>query len=322
MMEFFIDTRVMIIVAAIILDLLIGDPKWLPHPVIGFGKLITFMEKKLNRGSSRQKKRQGVLLLTVVVGIAFASTFAIIYFLYQLHMIAGVLVEVYLISSTIAVKGLRQAALQVAVPLAQGNLFEARRQLSMIVGRDTENLGESELVRGTVETVAENTVDGITAPLFWAFIGGAPFAMAYRAINTLDSMVGYKNERYVDFGWSSARIDDVVNWIPAKFTSITLWLGAFFVRGTNKRKAWQITLRDASKHPSPNSGWSEAMVAGLMGIQLGGRNYYQGEVSHRAEMGNSENPLSCIHINQSIRLMHGGWFVFFMILALLWIIFN
>lgn len=320
MIDAFINTRVMIIAAAILLDLLIGDPKWLPHPVIAFGKLITSLDKSLNRGSGKRKKWGGLLLTFIVVGVVFAASFGILLLFYQVHLFAGVLLEVYLISSTIAITGLRQAALQVAVPLSRGDLVEARFQLSMIVGRDTENLTESEITRGTVETVAENTVDGITAPLFWAFIGGAPLAMAYRAINTLDSMVGYKNERYIDFGWSSARLDDVVNWLPARMTSLTLWLGALFIRGSRMKKAWTVTLRDARKHPSPNSGWSEAMVAGLIGVQLGGRNEYEGEVSYRAKMGDSIQQLTCSHIHQSIRFMHGGWVIFYMIFALIWVI--
>jgi len=320
MIEVFIDTRVIIIAAAILLDLTIGDPKWLPHPVIGFGKLIAFLDKRLNLGSAKRKKWSGLLLTFVVVGVVFTASFGILLLFYHIHLLAGVLLEVYLISSTMAIKGLRQAALQVAIPLSKGDLVEARLQLSMIVGRDTENLGESEIVRGTVETVAENTVDGVTAPLFWAFIGGAPLAMVYRAINTLDSMVGYKNKRYADFGWSSARLDDVVNWLPARMTSLTLWLGAFFIKDSSMKKAWILTLRDARKHLSPNSGWSEAMVAGLMGVQLGGRNEYQGEASFRAKMGDPIEPLTRIHIHQSIRYMHGGWAIFYVFFALIWIV--
>lgn len=320
MIEAFIDTRVVIITAAILLDLIIGDPKWLPHPVIGFGKLIAFMDKKLNHGSRQRKKWCGLLLTFIVVGVVFLSSAIALLLMYQIHMYAGLLFEVYLISSTIAIKGLRQAALQVAVPLSQGDLVGARFQLSMIVGRDTESLQESEIVRGTVETVAENTVDGITAPLFWAFIGGAPLAMAYRAINTLDSMVGYKNGRYADFGWSSARLDDVVNWLPARVTSVTFWLGSTFTQESKLRQAWVVTLRDARKHPSPNSGWSEAMVAGLMGIQLGGRNEYQGEVSNRAKMGDQIEQLMSVHIYKSIRLMHGGWVIFYLLFVLIWFV--
>ncbi|WP_280770269.1 adenosylcobinamide-phosphate synthase CbiB [Salipaludibacillus daqingensis] len=320
MIDFLIETRIWIITAAILLDIIIGDPKWLPHPVIGFGKLISFLDKKWNHGSARRKKNHGILTTTVVVGVVIIGSVSILGLFYHIHVLVGMLVEVYLISSTIAIKGLRQAALQVALPLSQGHLVEARYELSMIVGRDTQKLEEKDIVRGAVETVAENTVDGITAPLFWAFIGGAPLAMAYRSINTLDSMVGYKNERYSEFGWASAKLDDLVNWVPARITSLTFWLGSFFMKGSRWRKAWLVTMRDAKKHPSPNSGWSEAMVAALMGVQLGGRNEYKGIVSHRAEMGDPLQPLTCQHIYKSIGLMHGGWILFYLLFSFIWFV--
>jgi adenosylcobinamide-phosphate synthase len=265
----------------------------------------------LNCGENRKSK--GIILTATVIVITYIITFSIVYLAYQLHLIAGVLVEIYFISTTIAIKGLRSAAKDVLTPLRNGNLVEARINLGMIVGRDTKSLPESEVVRGTVETIAENTVDGITAPLFWALIGGAPLAMVYRAINTLDSMVGYKNERFMQFGWASAKLDDVVNWIPARFTALAMWVASFFIKGSKKINGWKITWRDARKHPSPNSGWSEAMVAGLIGIQLGGINYYNGIKSVRATMGDPLRELGRSDIEKSILYMHGGWIVFFII---------
>lgn len=214
-----------------------------------------------------------------------------------------------MLSTTIAIKGLKDAALQVAVPLGEGKLDEARKQLSMIVGRDTKELAPHDIARGAVETVAENTVDGITAPLFWFFIGGVPAAMTYRAINTLDSMVGYKNARFAQFGWASARTDDVVNWVPARLTAISMGL-ASILRSEFRarlRQAIMIVFRDAPKHPSPNSGWPEAMTAGLLGVALGGRNTYQGVVSKRATMGEATRSLQCLDIPKAILIMHGGW---------------
>jgi adenosylcobinamide-phosphate synthase len=309
-----------ILLGAVALDLLIGDPKWLPHPVIGMGKLISFLEQRWNQGEHRRGK--GVALTIVVVGISYLVAFLLLYLAYKLHMMLGILLEIYLISTTIAIKGLRQAALQVAFPLLEGNLAEARKQLSMIVGRDSETLSEAEIVRGTVETVAENTVDGITAPLFFAILGGAPLAIAYRAINTLDSMVGYKNERFLQFGWASARLDDVSNWIPARLTSLAMWLSALFIRPLRMARALRLTLRDAPKHPSPNSGWSEAMVAGLLGIQLGGVNSYGGVLSERARMGEGTRELRIGDIKQTILFMHGGWVIFliFSLAIKLWIV--
>ncbi|KHF40755.1 cobalamin biosynthesis protein CobD [Halalkalibacter okhensis] len=300
-----------ILVAAIFVDLFMGDPRWLPHPVVQMGKLISFCETRLNQGKNRVSK--GVFLASVVVLFVFIVTFFIVFIAYQWHPIAGILVEIYFISTTIAIKGLRSAALEVYIPLTSGNLGEARNKLRMIVGRDTERLSESEVVRGTVETVAENTVDGITAPLFWAMIGGAPLAMAYRAINTLDSMVGYKNERFNQFGRASAKLDDVVNWIPARLTAVAMWLSSFFLIGSNRLHGLKITYRDAKKHPSPNSGWPEAMVAGLLGIQLGGINYYKGIKSQRATMGDPNRALTQTDIKKSIQYMHGGWVLFILL---------
>jgi adenosylcobinamide-phosphate synthase len=313
MMIELVSLHVIIILGAVMLDLLIGDPRWLPHPVIGMGKLISALEKRWNQG--RTRKLKGIALLLVVAGCIYGLSFIIIYVAYKFHLVLGVLIEIYLISTTIAIKGLRDAAIQVATPLAHGDLAEARKQLRMIVGRDTETLSESEMVRGTVETVAENTVDGITAPLFFALIGGAPLALTYRAVNTLDSMVGYKNERFLQFGWASARLDDVLNWIPARVTSFAMLCSALFIPQSRVKQGLLITLRDASKHPSPNSGWSEAMVAGLMGIQLGGINTYQDIPSERAKMGEATRGLHRSDIERSILYMHGGW-IFFLVMIL------
>jgi adenosylcobinamide-phosphate synthase len=315
----FTGVSVILLVGAVLLDLLIGDPKWLPHPVIGMGKLISTLEVKWNQGE--RKKLKGIALTVIVVGIVYVLAFVVVYVAYQLHVLIGIMLEIYLISTTIAIKGLRDAAVQVAVPLSQGDLAQARKKLSMIVGRDTDTLPESEIVRGTVETVAENTVDGITAPLFFALIGGAPLALAYRAVNTLDSMVGYKNERFIHFGWASARLDDVLNWIPARITSLVIWSSSFFIPHSRVKQALSITFRDAPKHPSPNSGWSEAMVAGLMGIQLGGRNMYQGIPSNRAKMGEATRELQEADIGRAILHMHGGWVVFLVIILFInWLV--
>lgn len=298
----------LILVAAILLDLVVGDPRWLPHPVVLIGKLISSLEQSWNRGKNRVGK--GIVLTTAVIIIVFFVSFVIVFSAYQIHPVAGILVEIYFISTTIAIKGLRTAAQSVLNHLILGNLGEARKSVSMIIGRDTKSLSESEVVRGTVETVAENTVDGITAPLFWAIIGGGPLAMVYRAINTLDSMVGYKNEKFKQFGWASAKLDDVVNWIPARLTALAIWVAAFFIKGSKKKHGWKITWRDARKHPSPNSGWSEAMVAGLLGIQLGGINYYNEIKSVRSTMGDPLRDLVRSDIAKSIIYMNGGWIIF------------
>ena len=314
----FSENLLMILGAAILLDLIIGDPRWLPHPVVQMGKLISFLDQKWNHGEHRMKK--GMVLTLTVILFVFLVTSAVLFIAYKLHPVFAIILEIYLISTTIAINGLSTAAKAVLHPLGNGDIVEARKQLSMIVGRDTKSLPEKEIVRGTVETVAENTVDGITAPLFWAIIGGAPLALVYRAINTLDSMVGYKDERYSQFGWASAKLDDLANWIPARITALFIWISALFIKGSKLKHALMITLRDARKHPSPNSGWSEAMVAGLLGVQLGGINYYKGRKSERATMGDPQRTLRQSDIPKAIQYMHGGWIVFLLILGLIFFV--
>uniref|UniRef100_UPI00056D21A3 adenosylcobinamide-phosphate synthase CbiB n=1 Tax=Paenibacillus durus TaxID=44251 RepID=UPI00056D21A3 len=220
-----------------------------------------------------------------------------------IHPIIRSLAAVWLISTTIAIKGLGDAAMQVFRPLIKGDLDSARTYVGYIVGRETHALSEREVTRATVETVAENIVDAVVAPLFYALIGGAPLALLYRAVNTLDSMVGYKNDKYRYFGWASARLDDVLNYIPARITGLLLWAAALMTKGLNAARAWQAMRRDAAKHPSPNSGIPEAAVAGALGIQLGGFNSYGGIVSERARMGTATRELAAEDIRQTIKIL-------------------
>lgn len=276
------------ITLAFIIDFIIGDPPSWPHPVKWIGSLIAKLEKAWNNGP-RQKQKGAVMLFCVLAVVFFAASF-ICYIAYQLHFFVGIVVESLLIATTIARKSLRDAAMEVYKPLEEKDLCEARKKLSYIVGRDTENLDEKEIIRATVETVAENTSDGVTAPMFWAFIGGAPLALVYRAINTCDSMVGYKNERFAQFGWASAKLDDAANWLPSRLTGFIMIL-CYQPRKISKGKAFQLLFRDAKKHASPNSGWCEVAAAALLGVQLGGRNTYKGVVSNRALIGEPLLPL-------------------------------
>lgn len=278
---------------ALLIDRVIGDPPAWPHPVKWMGSLISALNKKWNHGSNRKGK--GIIMVLVVLFSVLLPAILITTLAYQIHLFAGLIVESILISTTIAHKSLKEAALEVYTPLEKQDMRQARLKLSYIVGRDTEHLTESEIVRGTVETVAENSSDGVTAPLFWAWIGGAPLALVYRAINTCDSMVGYKNDRYADFGWASARLDDVVNWLPSRLTAFFMLLANRPFRN-NRKNTWNILFRDAKKHPSPNSGWCEAGAAALLGVQLGGTNTYKGVVSNRALMGDPITPLKRNHI--------------------------
>ncbi|MCY9588826.1 cobalamin biosynthesis protein CobD [Paenibacillus chitinolyticus] len=348
--------------AAVAVDLVIGDPKWPTHPVIRIGSLISFLERKLRKEpasrksapectgggqaeagaetgaetravagaaegvpleagapldtagqaaalSPRSLKRRGIVLAAAVMLAAFAAMTAVTAIVAAIHPWLGYAVTTWFISTTIAVKGLKDAARLVAVPLAAGDLAAARKYTGYIVGRDTKNLDEGELTRAVVETVAENTVDGVVSPLVFALIGGAPLAMLYRAANTLDSMVGYKNDRYVHFGWASARWDDVMNWIPARLTGILLILAAAVQPRMSAFRAARSVGRFARLHPSPNSGIPESAVAGALGIELGGRNTYGTVVSERARMGWPLRPRNRGDIDGTVRLLYGatGW---------------
>jgi len=256
-----------------------------------------------------------VIMLLFVLVTVFLIVTAITAAFYLIHPVLGILAEGFLIATTIAQKSLKEAALEVYHPLKKGDLKEARMKLSYIVGRDTEKLDEQEVVRGTVETVAENTTDGVTAPLFWALIGGAPLAMVYRAINTCDSMVGNMSERYREFGWASAKLDDVVNWIPSRITGVLMILSNKPEK-SSYRAVWTLLFRDAKRHPSPNSGWGEAAVAAILGIQLGGINFYKGVISNRAKMGDPIVPLVMGHILKTNQILTRTVFLF---LITLWI---
>ena len=298
---------------AYIIDQIIGDPPDWPHPVKMFGRMIAWFDRRFNCGNYR--RLNGLLMVCFLIIVVFAVSLGIVYLSYRIHPWLGIGVEAILIATTIAQKGLKDAALAVVTPLKCGDFPAAREQLSHIVGRDTDHLDEAEIVRGTVETVAENISDGITAPLFWAFIGGAPLALVYRLINTCDSMVGYTNKTYNHFGWASAKIDDIVNYIPARLTGLVIMTVKKPVH-TSYRKAWTIVRRDVRKHTSPNSGWGEAPVASILGIQLGGINYYQGEQSIRNTMGSAFEPLSIKHIYQTITVMRRTVFIFLVMLIL------
>ncbi|MCG6659289.1 cobalamin biosynthesis protein CobD [Halomonas campisalis] len=301
--------------AAILLDLLIGDPRCLPHPVVGMGRLIAVLERAWNHGSPRARRLKGLLLTALVVAGVFLLAWLVLRGLAWIHPALALVAELWLLATTLAIKGLRDAALAVAVPLARGDLTEARLALGQVVGRDTATLDEAEITRGAVESVAENSVDGITAPLFWALLGGAPLALAYKAVNTLDSMVGYRNARYADFGYASARLDDLANWLPARLTALAMWLGALALPAARCRGALASVVREVPRHASPNSGWPEAMMARLLGVRLGGTNHYAGVPSHRATLGEPLEALGVTHIDRAIRHMHAGWLLFLLMMA-------
>lgn len=311
---------VVLVALAIVIDMVVGDPRSLPHPVVVIGRAISALEKRWNQGGARWRRRLGFLLTATIVLGTFSLAWLSLVLLTWVNPWLGVVSELWLLSTTLAIKGLAQAGRAISEPLASGDFVSARRALSMVVGRDTEQLDEADITRGAVETLSENTVDGITSPLFFALIGGAPLALAYKAINTLDSMVGYQNECFSDFGYASAKLDDIANWLPARLTALCLWLAGVLLSLKGSSLQWKgalaATCQQAPRHPSPNAGWPEAMVANLLGVQLGGTNVYQGVVSHRATLGESLNTLRVVHIDTTIGLMHGAWLIFFLLMSL------
>lgn len=293
-----------IILYGTLLDIVLGDPRIIPHPVVYMGKVISRGEALIRRYfvTARALQWAGVgLTLMVVIG-SFSFFWTLLWLAYKSNFIFGTVLSVFLMSQSLAINSLYKHAQAVARPLSRGDLTAARQALRLIVGRDTEELDESEIIRGTVETVAENTVDGIIAPLFYGIIGGPALALAYKAVNTLDSMIGYKDERYINLGWAAARLDDLANYIPARISAL-LFLGLAPFTGGGLAGVWKMLRRDARKHPSPNSGFPEAAVAGALGIQLGGLNYYRGNPSFRALIGDKKRSLALRDINRSLVLM-------------------
>lgn len=298
------DKVVTVVVAAVCLDLLLGDPRWLPHPVVWIGRMIKALEVVLRR-TVPNERAGGVCLLVITVGVAYGSALAILKVAHAVHPYVGLAVAVLLGWTTLAARSLHRESRLVADALGRGDIGGARQSLSYIVGRDTAELEEPEIWRGAVETVAENTSDGVIAPLFFLVLGGPALALAYKAVNTLDSMVGYKNERYLHFGSASARFDDIVNFIPARLTGFLMAVVAPMF-GLSAREAWRIMRRDGRNHSSPNSGIPEAAAAGALGVKLGGTNTYFGVPVAKPTIGDSRKPLSAAAWQGAVRLMYGA----------------
>jgi adenosylcobinamide-phosphate synthase len=285
---------------ALALDFAIGDPRWFPHPVRLIGRLAAWLETPTRR--VLPPRAAGIVTVLATVGATAAATWGCIGAASLIHPIAGDVAKVLVLWTTLAARDLARHALDVGRALSAGDLPSARQRLGKIVGRDTETLDETEIVRGAVESVAENTMDGVTAPLFYACLFGPVGAMAYKAINTLDSTFGYRNPRYLYFGWASARLDDVAGFVPARLTAPIIAVAAALI-GLRPIHSLRIFVRDRRKHPSPNSGLSEAAMAGAMGIQLGGLNYYFGQPSPKPTLGEPLVELTRKHIFQTIKLM-------------------
>lgn len=292
-MEIINNNFIFVLIPAFLLDLAIGDPPAFPHPVKVIGKGIAMLERIFLTPviSKRQERLKGIFLAVIIVASTFFAAFLlekwILFGMRGVYRIFGYALLVYLTASTIATKELLKAGLQILNAVKEGNIELARRRLGMVVGRDVAELDMKGIIKATAETLSENLSDGIIAPLFYLTLGGLPLGMAYKAVNTLDSMVGYKNERYINFGWASARLDDVLNYIPARITGLLIAVssGILFKSITVFRDSLKTMFRDGKKHPSPNSGYPEASLAGALGLRLGGPSFYNGVLVQKPYIG-------------------------------------
>lgn len=278
-----------LIAAALALDLLIGDPRFLPHPVRLIGALVGLGDRRLRSGEPGRDFIAGLLLALGVVALAGALTWAVIAGLDSVAPALGAALALWVSASALALRGLDQAAGRIERAVLKGDDELARRLLPALVGRDPQRLGRIAIIRATVESLAENCSDGVIAPLLFLFIGGPAAAIAYKAVNTLDSMIGYRDGRHLYFGKAAARLDDVANFIPARISALLLTAAAALYLGRGGR-ALSVCRADARRHESPNAGFPEAAMAGALGIQLGGDAFYEGRLEKRALLGRPERP--------------------------------
>ena len=297
---------------AYVLDLIFGDPQNVVHPVQVIGKIISAGEKVLLR--KKYKFLAGAVLNIFTVSITYTSMYLIsksvkisVFFM---------IIEIYLMYTIFSINSLAREGNRVYRIMKEGDIEKARKDLSYLVSRDTEMMDEKMIIRSTMETISENTVDGIVAPMFYMFLGGMPLAMAYKAINTLDSMVGYKNEKYMDFGKFSAKVDDAVNFIPARITGILIVL-ASMILGYDYKNSLKIFIRDRKNHSSPNSAHSEASVAGALGVQFGGKVSYFGKEIDKPTIGDKTKEFELEDIRKNIRIMYVTSFLSLVIFSLI-----
>lgn len=305
------------------LDWLVGDPAWLPHPVRWMGRMIGGGEKLLRRfvRTQRGEFAGGLLLTVVTVGAFGAGSWRLLLLLESWNPGLEFAASLYLAVTTLATRSLLDEARAVRGFLAHNDLPAARRQVSRIVGRDTDDLDGPEVVRAAIETLAESASDGIIAPMLYLAIGGVPAALAYKAINTLDSMIGHRGERYEFFGKCAARLDDAANFIPARLTGL-LFVVAAWALGLGWRGAWRVMRRDGARHLSPNAGRPEAAMAGALGVRLGGTNYYDGEPHAGHHLGDAQSPLDVRALQNAMRLTAGvSLLMFALCLCAHWLLF-
>ena len=303
-------TLVIKIWIAYVLDLIFGDPQNIIHPVQVIGKMISSGEKFLlgeNSGLSRKYKFFAGMMLNITV---ISLTYGITYLIHRTseNSIILTVAEIYLMYTVFSINSLAREGNRVYNILKEGNIERARKDLSYLVSRDTETMDEKMIIRSTMETISENTVDGIVAPMLYMFLGGLPLSMTYKAINTLDSMVGYKNEKYMDFGKFSAKLDDVANFIPARITGILIVI-ASMILGYDYKNSLKIFIRDRKNHSSPNSGHAEAGVAGALGVQFGGKVSYFGKEVDKPVIGDKTKDFELEDIKKNIKIMYAASFL-------------
>lgn len=292
------------LLAVCALDGIFGDPRWLPHPVRLIGAFVNLCEPMVRSRfvSGHGRRIAGTVLALFVAGTSFLAAWGALEVAFLVHPWLGHLLWIVLGYTTLAAKDLATHAWEVYCRLQAGSLKEARDAVSFMVGRDTDRLSEPEIARATIESVAENTSDGVIAPLFYLVIGGPPLALAYKAVNTLDSMIGYREAPYGDIGWASAKLDDLANAVPARLSAGLLILSSSFRRAA-LADVWRIYRRDCTKHASPNSGHPEAAMAGALGVLLGGPSVYDGIRVERSQLGDPANVPQARHILMAIELM-------------------
>lgn len=300
------NIHIMAVITGYLLDLCLGDPHWMPHPVRGIGGLISWLDKRLGnqKAAPGQQRAAGVFMVAVVLLMTGGISVIILTIAYRWHLWLGFAAESILCYQMLAAKALKDESMKVYTELKRGAVEDARTAVSMIVGRDTKSLDEIGITKAAVETVAENTSDGVIAPLFYMAIGGGAAACLYKAINTMDSMVGYKNDQYLYFGWAAAKLDDLVNLVPARL-SAALMIAVSFLCGMNGMNAVKIYRRDRKNHKSPNSAHTEAVCAGALGIQLAGDAYYFGRLHHKPVIGDDLRPVEFEDIKRANNLLYG-----------------
>lgn len=306
--------------AGFVLDLLFGDPHWLPHPIRLIGRLISFLEKKLYDETKNLRARGGVLVVRVLLITGVVSG-GILYFVYRIQPVAGCAVESIMTYQILAVRSLKVESMKVYDALQTGTIEDARRAVSMIVGRDTTCLDEEGVTKAAVETVAENTSDGVIAPMIALAVGGPFLGFLYKAVNTMDSMIGYKNNRYLLFGRTAAKLDDVVNYLPARISAYLMIAAAYLAgRDFDGTRAFSVYRRDRRKHASPNSAHTEAVCAGALGVRLAGDASYFGKIVKKPYIGDDVRPVESSDIRRANRLLYVTAFLCEAILLVLLIV--